>query len=232
MFYLPGLDQKPLHDREDFEWARTLELAMPTIRDEYFAALSSGSPAANPAGDYDTAKEQPDQMLHTGDWRWHSLITAGKKQQEFQQLCPTTTTILESIPDLQLDTPFSYAFFSALAPGARIAPHAAPCNIRLRCHLPLFVPDDAAPGACGMRIAGEEVEWKEGECLIFDDSYVHEVWYDAPASDAASDAASNTATPLPRVVLLFDVWHPGIHPQERREITDMFEEARRQGWLK
>lgn len=37
-------------------------------------------------------------------------------------------------------TPFSFSFFSTLYPGSQIAAHTGPCNLRIRCHLPLIVP--------------------------------------------------------------------------------------------
>ena len=42
-------------------------------------------------------------------------------------------------------------------------------------HLPLLVPE---PDQCGIRVAGESRRWAPGECLIFDDSFEHEVWND------------------------------------------------------
>ena len=96
-----------------------------------------------------------------------------------------------------LDTPFSFCFFSTLHAKASIAPHTAPCNLRLRFHLPLVVPTKSASSseggsesegegsgeggeegtpACGMRIAGSLASWEEGRALVFDDSYEHEVW--------------------------------------------------------
>ena len=39
------------------------------------------------------------------------------------------------------DTPFSYTFFSTMPAGTQIAPHHGACNIKLRCHFPLFVPE-------------------------------------------------------------------------------------------
>ena len=38
-------------------------------------------------------------------------------------------------------------------------------------------------------------EWKQGECLIFDDSFEHEVWHDGDSD---------------RVVLICDLWHPEL----------------------
>jgi hypothetical protein len=79
--------------------------------------------------------------------------------------------VLESLkaPSLMTQTPFSYAFFSTLAPGAKIAAHTGPCNLRIRCHLPLIVPE----GDCGMTVGGKTVKWEEGSPLFFDDCYEH-----------------------------------------------------------
>ena len=35
----------------------------------------------------------------------------------------------------------------------------------------------------------------------------------------------------PRVILLFDIWHPDVHPTERENINEMFGFAKDQGWL-
>ncbi|CAM9735658.1 unnamed protein product [Ectocarpus fasciculatus] len=113
-------------------------------------------------------------------------------------------------------TPFSFSFFSTLHGGSSIAAHTAPCNLRLRCHLPLTVPS-VDTSQCGMRVGGETRPWEEGKCLVFDDSYEHEVW---------------NKTEGERVLLLFDLWHPDLVEEERHAVTDMFGYAARQGWLK
>lgn len=38
-------------------------------------------------------------------------------------------------------------------------------------------------------------------------------------------------TDRPRVVLLFDIWHPDLAAGEVEAITGMFEEARQKGWM-
>jgi aspartyl/asparaginyl beta-hydroxylase (cupin superfamily) len=48
--------------------------------------------------------------------------------------------------------------------------HTGPSNERIRLHLGLEVSGD-----CGIRVAGTAQKWKEGELLIFDDSFEHEV---------------------------------------------------------
>ncbi len=54
-----------------------------------------------------------------------------------------------------------------------------------------------------MRVGNETRMWQEGRCLIFDDSWEHEVW-----NDSNSD----------RVVLLVNFWHPDL-PQEKWQAT-------------
>ena len=83
------------------------------------------------------------------------------------------------------------AWFSILAPGYRIPPHQGPTNGIIRIHLGLIVPRDSAN--CRIRVAGEEFGWQEGKCVVFDDSYEHEVWNN---------------TDEQRAVLFFDVDRP------------------------
>lgn len=45
---------------------------------------------------------------------------------------------------------------------------------------------------CGIRIGDQVRAWEEGECLVFDDAYEHEVW---------------NRTEEERVLLLVDFWH-------------------------
>lgn len=60
----------------------------------------------------------------------------------------------------------------------------------LRCHLPLVVP---AGGSCAIRVGNETRQWKEGELMIFDDSFEHEAW-----NNSGED----------RIVLMFDIPNP------------------------
>ena len=154
--------------------------------------------------------------MHNGRWEWNSYILKGKKQIKFKESCPTTVKLLESLksPRLMSDTPFSFSFFSTLSGDeTKIAPHCSPCNLRLRCHIPLIVPE----GDCGIRIANQTIQWRVGHPLIFDDCYEHEVW-----NNTRSD----------RVVLLFDIWHPDLGVEEIIGIENMFGYAAQQGWLK
>lgn len=135
-----------------------------------------------------------------------NYVTKGVRQEElFKQHCPVTTQLLEqSIGNrLMTGTPFSYTFFSTMKPKTSIAAHYGASNLKLRCHFPLFVPEEAY-----LRVASDPRPWKEGKMIVFDDSYEHE--------------AANLSETEERVILLIDIWNPQIQIEEKAEIDGMF----------
>lgn len=192
--------------------AQKLEASYDVVLAEYLALRKH---LANASDYQEEAKDEA--KLHKGKWSWNSYLIQGERRAVFATQCPHTTELLESFrrPTLMTDTPFSFAFFSTMGPGATIAPHHGPCNLRIRCHFPLIVPG-GDPNDCGMEVGGEVVSWTKGKPLFFDDAYEHRVW-------------NNTKEE--RVVLLFDLWHPELHEQEIDAVKDMFSFAREQGWL-
>ena len=129
-------------------------------------------------------------------------------QALFKEHCPVTTQLLEQSvgSSLMTGTPFSYTFFSTMSPGASIAPHYGACNLKLRCHFPLFVPEESF-----LRVAGDPRPWEEGKMIVFDDSFEHE--------------AANLSKEEERVILLIDIWHPDLVPGEILQIKEMFEQV-------
>ena len=51
-----------------------------------------------------------------------------------------------------------------------LPPHHDDSNVKLTVHLPLVI-----PRGCGIRVGRETRSWEEGRCLIFDDTFEHEV---------------------------------------------------------
>jgi hypothetical protein len=102
--------------------------------------------------------------------------------------------------------------------------------------------DSAAPPRCRRmqpppppltRSSGEQRHWKQGEVIVFDDSFEHEVWHNGTRSAAACAAygsaaacaaygsaaacaaygrvcESSHATCSPRIVMIIDFWHPDM----------------------
>ena len=130
------------------------------------------------------------------------------KDTLFKQHCPITMHLLEQSigkDNLMTGTPFSYTFFSTMSPQTRIEPHYGACNIKLRCHFPIFVPP---LGETFLRVGDKKTWWEEGKMLTFDDTYEHE--------------AANLSKTDDRVVLLIDIWHPDLTLDERTSIKNMF----------
>ena len=86
--------------------------------------------------------------------------------------------------------------FSTLRPGTHLRPHCGSTNTRLTAYLGIVIP----PG-CSIRAGNEWREWREGEVLVFDDSWEHEVRHRGGED---------------RVVLLINFWHPELAEHERR----------------
>jgi aspartate beta-hydroxylase len=55
-----------------------------------------------------------------------------------------------------------------------------------------------------LRAGDEQRAWRIGECLVFDDSFVHEAWNDSDQT---------------RVVLILDAWNPHLSEAEREALS-------------
>lgn len=175
------IGDQPVFAPDIFPWTAALEGNWETIRGELDAVLKR--PDDLPA----FHQISPDQWrISTGDnWKTFVFHVFGDRIDANCARCPETAQLLEQVPKLR------NAWFSILAPGYRIPPHQGPTNGIIRIHLGLIVPRDSA--SCRIRVANEVFGWQEGKCLVFDDSYEHEVW-------------NNTAEL--RAVLFFDVDRP------------------------
>ncbi|MGA0531930.1 aspartyl/asparaginyl beta-hydroxylase domain-containing protein [Hansschlegelia sp. KR7-227] len=112
----------------------------------------------------------PDHGRLGADRKWRSffLYGYGYKVDANCEKCPRTAELVATVPGL------NSAFFSILAPGARIPRHRGVTKSLITCHLGLFVPKDRM--AVRMAVDDQMTHWREGECLVFDDTYFHEVW--------------------------------------------------------
>lgn len=153
----------PVFDPRDFGWTALLRDNWQTIRDEALAIYRHRS-AIPPLRDI-----SPDHRALVKDQRWRSffLIGYGHRQEENIARAPRTAQLVSHIPGL------NSAFFSILEPGTVIVPHRGVTKAFITAHLGLVVPHDAQ--RLWMRVDKQRVGWREGEWLIFDDTYEHEV---------------------------------------------------------
>jgi aspartate beta-hydroxylase/beta-hydroxylase len=118
------------------------------------------------------------------DWKVFMLYAMGEKPERNRARCPRTSALLDEIPGL------FQAFFSILDPGKHVPAHCGPYRGYIRYHLALKVPEENKP--C-IRIRDKYHTWIEGESILFDDSWDHEVRNDSQEI---------------RVVLIVDVLRP------------------------
>ncbi len=132
-------------------------------------------------------KISPDHRRIASDGKWKSLFLTGygfRAEQNHAQV-PRISAAIEGLEGLVT------AFLSIMEPGTHVPSHRGLTKGWLNCHLPLVLPE--GQGRCEISIAGEIHQWREGEWLVFDETFPHEVW--------------NT-TAEPRVVLFLQVRRP------------------------
>lgn len=136
---------------------------------------------------HDIMPAQADISANDGrDWRMFIMKAYGVDVAENLRRAPRLAALLDDAPEVVS------AVFSFLAPGKHIPRHRGPFRGILRFHLMLSMPNDAqGEPACVMAIDDVEYRLKEGSCLLWDDTYPHEVWN-------RSDQV--------RLALLLDVW--------------------------
>jgi len=191
---LDCLASAPWHNAQTFQIARDLEAGYSAIRAELDALLAGGTRQWGIVGSSDQRgsdlSAHDGQLVASGEWR--EVVLLGDNCEKNRSRCPETCRILDSCSEVReaARLRIGESLFSQLAPGTRLAAHCGPTNLRLTCHLPLIIPE-----RCSITCGGETRVWEEGRCIVFDDSYEHEVSHQGD---------------LPRVVLLVNFFHPGL----------------------
>ena len=124
------------------------------------------------------------------DWRMFIIKAYVVEVPENKARCPALAGIVATAPEV-LSTSISF-----MAPGKHIPAHRGPFRGVLRFYLGLSMPRlaDGRPGAV-LKVAGREYRLRDGDFMLWDGTYPHEVWNE-------SDQV--------RAVLLLDVWRPGM----------------------
>jgi aspartate beta-hydroxylase len=191
----PTLPQRPLHDPGRFWFVPYLESCSPLIREEVLRVTEGRAGGFLSAGNHEP-------LVGAGRWSAAVFYERGNRRDDLCALFPKTFEIVSRIPEAFRSG--GVVMLSWLEPGTHLVAHCGTTNTRLRVHLGIRVPEGAS-----MRVGDERVTWQEGRCVVFDDSFEHEVWN--PASEA-------------RVVLLFDIPHPDL-PEARRAAARQHEAA-------
>jgi len=162
-----ALKDVAIYDTADFPWAAAVEGEWRKIRAELDQVMLRREEI--PA--FHEILKEVETITTDNNWKTFFLKGVAMDCAENASRCPETMRIISQIPGL------TTAFFSILSPHKHIRDHRGPYAGVLRLHLGLIVPEPRE--RCRIRISNQLYSWSEGKCLIFDDTYNHEVWNDA-----------------------------------------------------
>ena len=192
VLYVPGITGKPIWNPSDIQLVNPNPNQFSLMRSEYDSISAIGD------GNCWVTNETP-----SGTWHLFYLYNQGKQITDNCRLCPNTLEYISSLQGSMLDSVFGNVAFSVLLPGTIIEPHTGSTNAKLRSHLAL-----QSDSAAFMRVSGDVVRWVEGEWLLFDDSFIHEVHHHGDKE---------------RVVLMVDFWHPDLNKHECQAIKTVYQ---------
>ncbi len=138
--------------------------AYPAIRHEFDRLLS----AWDELPQYHDVDSGERAISATTPKRWNVFLLEimGHRPQRNRASCPETCRALAKVPNM------IQAFFSILEPGKSVPEHEGPYLGYLRYHLGVRVPARNPPK---LVVNAQNYVWKEGEAVLFDDSWPHSV---------------------------------------------------------
>lgn len=179
MYLFSRTPSRPYVERRDFPELDLLRDNWQTIRDEALALFDEGYIRAalrdNEAGFGSFFKK---------GWKRFYLTWYEGPLPSARQLCPKTLELLGRLPSVK------GAMFTLLPAGSHLNPHRDPFGGSLRYHLGLATPNS---DACRIFVDGQPYAWRDGEDVMFDETYVHWV---------------KNETDAPRLILFCDVERP------------------------
>lgn len=179
MYLFSRVPSKPYLDRSHFPELDLLRDNWETIRDEALHLFDEG---------YIRAAEKNNDAgfgsFFKKGWKRFYLKWYDKPLPSAALLCPKTVALVSSIPNVK------GAMFALLPGGSQLNPHRDPFAGSLRYHLGLSTPNS---DACRIYVDGQVYAWRDGQDVMFDETYVHWVHND---------------TPQTRIILFCDIERP------------------------
>jgi aspartate beta-hydroxylase/beta-hydroxylase len=130
------------------------------------------------------------------DWRLYYAYMLGETNTDAYRDCPLFVDFAERTPRVV------NAIIAILEPGVTLKAHKGPYAGILRYHLPLTVPDNNPPR---LRVDREIHTWKEGEGILIDDTFEHEVYNESDGR---------------RIMLIIDIRRPmGLLPDAMNRLS-------------
>ena len=181
---------QPFTDRQYFPELQLLEDQWEVIRDEARILYAEGL--------IGVSDDLPGSSFYkNGRWKSFYLKSFENDIPSAYELAPKTMALIDQIPSMNM------ALFAALMPGKELKKHHDPFAFTFRYSLGLITPNS---DQSGLIVDGNNYHWKDGESIIFDETYMH--------------SAYNHSDQV-RIVLMTDIARP-LHIKIIQKISYLF----------
>ncbi|MFO1314647.1 MAG: aspartyl/asparaginyl beta-hydroxylase domain-containing protein [Burkholderiales bacterium] len=187
MYGFSAVPNTPFVDVARFPELKPLQDHWQAIRDEALALFDDGHIRAAA-----TYNDLGFNSFFRRGWKRFYLKWYDAPLESARALCPRTVALVEAIPAI------NGAMFALLPAGGDLGRHRDPFAGSLRYHLGLRTPNS---DACRIVVDGQSYAWRDGEAVMFDETYVH--W-------------AENRTDQDRLILFCDVERPLSRPWASR----------------
>lgn len=156
--------KRPIMDLKEFQELDAIKEHWQTIREEAINLHQQRSFDATVKPDAPAYYDIGFRTFYKYGWSKFYVKWYGYVHESAKHLCPKTVEILSKIPSV------NGAMFSVLPPGSKLTRHLDPVACSLRYHLGLETPGSEE---CFINIDGVSYAWRNGEALLFDETYLH-----------------------------------------------------------
>ena len=140
-----------------------------------------------------------DEVVESGEWQ--AFIVFGPQGLHRALQGGFALSCTDLLSHREFCRPFGFCMFLSMGERSSLRPHVGSTNMRLRCHLGISAPNSSLSL---LTVEGITKHWREGEVVLFDDSFQH---------------SSRNLGGRSRVVLSIDIWHPLITEEERHVLS-------------
>jgi beta-hydroxylase len=208
VYLFSGVTRQPILDAKDFPELVRMR--------ENWEVIAAEARELFDAGHIRDAEKRDDIAFNTffrRRWKRFYLKWYHDVLPSANELCPRTAELVASTPSLNA------ALFAYLAPGSRLGVHRDPFAGSLRYHLGLVTPND---DHCRIYIDGNEYSWRDGEDVLFDETYLHEAKNETEEGRIIlfCDVARPVRTPVFRAINRFVTRHVASLTSSRNVETE------------
>lgn len=199
MYAFSAVPNKPILDVSDVPSILVLRDNWRVFRDEAKALMG--------VGEIKVSEKYDDlgfNLFFRRGWKRFYLKWYGDDLPSSREMCPRTVELLGQVPQVKA------AMFALLLPGGRLVQHRDPFAGSLRYHLGLITPNDAK---CRIYVDGQEYSWRDGQDILFDETYIH--WAINRPCDPVCRCGAAHALSLGRSGPTLSGRHPGARNRHR-----------------